>query len=77
MTALTDTVTLANGVEIPSIGTGQISDGGDHRAGNLAAWSALEEIHEAGRSRSIGVSNFTVADRYDRSVAQLSLRCVV
>ncbi len=30
--------------------------------GNLAAWKALEEAHEAGRIRSIGVSNFQQVD---------------
>jgi diketogulonate reductase-like aldo/keto reductase len=36
--------------------------GSDHREGNIAAWRAMEEIHEAGRARSIGVSNFDVDD---------------
>lgn len=36
--------------------------GSDHREGNIAAWKALEEIYEAKRSRSIGVSNFDVND---------------
>jgi diketogulonate reductase-like aldo/keto reductase len=36
--------------------------GSDHREGNIAVWKALEEIYDAGRSRSIGVSNFDVAD---------------
>lgn len=36
--------------------------GTDHRAGNAEAWRAMEEISAAGRSRSIGVSNFSVAD---------------
>ncbi|PPF13178.1 MULTISPECIES: aldo/keto reductase [unclassified Rathayibacter] len=36
--------------------------GSDHREGNIAAWKAMEEILEAGRSRAIGVSNFQVAD---------------
>lgn len=36
--------------------------GSDHRDGNIRAWTALEEIYEAKRSRSIGVSNFSVAD---------------
>ena len=36
--------------------------GGDYAEGNLAAWRALEEAHEAGRIRSIGVSNFLQTD---------------
>ncbi|MDP9830783.1 aldo/keto reductase [Kineosporia succinea] len=36
--------------------------GSDHRVGNVAVWKAMEELHEAGRIRSIGVSNFEVAD---------------
>jgi diketogulonate reductase-like aldo/keto reductase len=36
--------------------------GSDHREGNIAVWRAMEEIYEAKRSRSIGVSNFEVAD---------------
>jgi diketogulonate reductase-like aldo/keto reductase len=36
--------------------------GKDCREGNIAAWRALEEIYQAGRSRSIGVSNFSVDD---------------
>jgi diketogulonate reductase-like aldo/keto reductase len=32
--------------------------GGDYAEGNLAAWRALEEAHEAGKLRAIGVSNF-------------------
>jgi len=36
--------------------------GTDHRAGNAEAWRAMQEIHDAGRARAIGVSNFTVAD---------------
>jgi diketogulonate reductase-like aldo/keto reductase len=36
--------------------------GTDHREGNIAAWKVLNGIHEAGRSRAIGVSNFEVAD---------------
>jgi diketogulonate reductase-like aldo/keto reductase len=38
------------------------SMGSDHREGNIAAWRAMEEIYDAKRSRSIGVSNFNVAD---------------
>lgn len=36
--------------------------GGDYSTGNLAAWQALEEAHQAGRIRSIGVSNFLQTD---------------
>lgn len=36
--------------------------GTDYRDGNVAVWRAMEEIHEAGRARSIGVSNFNVKD---------------
>lgn len=36
--------------------------GGDYSEGNLAAWRALEEAHQAGKLRSIGVSNFLQAD---------------
>ena len=36
--------------------------GKDCREGNIAAWKAMEEIHASGRARSIGVSNFEVAD---------------
>src|SRR5699024_11822313 len=32
--------------------------GGDYAAGNRAAWRALEEAHQAGKIRAIGVSNF-------------------
>ncbi|MGH3626263.1 MAG: aldo/keto reductase, partial [Sciscionella sp.] len=32
--------------------------GGDYAEGNLAAWRALEEAHQAGKIRAIGVSNF-------------------
>ncbi|WP_436736900.1 aldo/keto reductase [Streptomyces sp. BBFR102] len=32
--------------------------GGDYAEGNRAAWRALEEAHQAGKIRSIGVSNF-------------------
>ncbi|WP_291046239.1 aldo/keto reductase [Herbiconiux sp.] len=34
--------------------------GADYTAGNIAAWKVLNGIHEAGRSRAIGVSNFEV-----------------
>ncbi len=33
-----------------------------HFAGNLEAWRALEEFHQAGKIRSIGVSNFEQPD---------------
>ena len=36
--------------------------GGDYAEGNLAAWRALEKAHQAGKIRSIGVSNFLRAD---------------
>lgn len=36
--------------------------GGDYAEGNRAAWRALEEAHQAGKLRSIGVSNFREAD---------------
>jgi diketogulonate reductase-like aldo/keto reductase len=36
--------------------------GGDYSEGNLAAWRALEEAHQAGKIRSIGVSNFLESD---------------
>ncbi|RKR75975.1 aldo/keto reductase [Frondihabitans australicus] len=36
--------------------------GSDHRAGNIEVWKVLEEVYDAKRSRSIGVSNFNVAD---------------
>ncbi|MDQ0028765.1 aldo/keto reductase [Arthrobacter bambusae] len=36
--------------------------GGDYSAGNLAAWQALEEAHQAGKIRAIGVSNFLQTD---------------
>lgn len=36
--------------------------GQDCAAGNLAVWKSLESIHQSGRARAIGVSNFNVAD---------------
>jgi diketogulonate reductase-like aldo/keto reductase len=36
--------------------------GGDYAEGNLRAWRALEEAYEAGKLRSIGVSNFLQDD---------------
>ena len=36
--------------------------GSDHRAGNIEVWKVFEELYEAGRTRSIGVSNFDVDD---------------
>ncbi|MFE5566592.1 aldo/keto reductase [Amycolatopsis japonica] len=36
--------------------------GADYPEGNLAAWRALENAHQAGRIRSIGVSNFLHTD---------------
>lgn len=36
--------------------------GSDHRDGNIAVWGVFEELFGAGRVRSIGVSNFEVAD---------------
>lgn len=36
--------------------------GGDYAEGNRQAWRALEEAHEAGKLRSIGVSNFQQHD---------------
>jgi diketogulonate reductase-like aldo/keto reductase len=36
--------------------------GADYSAGNIESWRAMEEIHDAGRARSIGVSNFEIAD---------------
>jgi diketogulonate reductase-like aldo/keto reductase len=36
--------------------------GGDYAEGNRQAWRALEDAHEAGRIRSIGVSNFQQQD---------------
>ncbi|MGQ4483210.1 aldo/keto reductase [Streptomyces sp. SAS_276] len=36
--------------------------GGDYDEGNREAWRALEEAHQAGKIRSIGVSNFQQQD---------------
>lgn len=36
--------------------------GGDYAEGNRQAWRALEEAHQAGKIRSIGVSNFLSGD---------------
>lgn len=36
--------------------------GGDYAEGNREAWRALEEAYQAGKLRSIGVSNFTQPD---------------
>ena len=36
--------------------------GQDCAAGNKAVWKALETIHQSGRAKAIGVSNFNVAD---------------
>jgi diketogulonate reductase-like aldo/keto reductase len=36
--------------------------GTDHRAGNIEVWKVFEELYAAERTRSIGVSNFDVAD---------------
>ncbi|MCM1943302.1 aldo/keto reductase [Streptomyces sp. G3] len=36
--------------------------GGDYAQGNRAAWLALEEAHQAGKIRAIGVSNFQQHD---------------
>jgi diketogulonate reductase-like aldo/keto reductase len=36
--------------------------GSDHRAGNIEVWKVFEELFAAGRTRSIGVSNFSVED---------------
>ncbi|WP_144764758.1 aldo/keto reductase [Curtobacterium sp. 9128] len=36
--------------------------GSDHRAGNVEVWKVFEELLDAGKTRSIGVSNFVVAD---------------
>jgi diketogulonate reductase-like aldo/keto reductase len=36
--------------------------GTDHTAGNIEVWKVFEELLDAGRTRSIGVSNFEVDD---------------
>ncbi|KRL09625.1 oxidoreductase [Schleiferilactobacillus perolens DSM 12744] len=36
--------------------------GTDHTKGNIAVWSAFEEIYRTGRARTIGISNFAVKD---------------
>ena len=36
--------------------------GQDCAAGNKAVWKALETIHQSGRAKAIGVSNFNVSD---------------
>ena len=36
--------------------------GSDHREGNIAVWKAMEDLFDAGRTRSIGISNFVVDD---------------
>lgn len=36
--------------------------GTDHTAGNIEVWRVFEELYAAGRTRSIGVSNFSVDD---------------
>jgi diketogulonate reductase-like aldo/keto reductase len=36
--------------------------GSDHRTGNIEVWKVFEELYQAGRTRSIGVSNFEVED---------------
>src|SRR3954454_160308 len=40
----------------------EFRQGGHYFEGNLEAWRALEEAHEAGKLRAIGVSNFERAD---------------
>lgn len=39
--------------------------GSDHRDGNVEVWKVFEELYDAGRTKSIGVSNFAVADLED------------
>ncbi len=38
------------------------SIGSDHRDGNVAVWKVFEQLYASGRTRSIGVSNFSVDD---------------
>jgi len=40
----------------------EFREGGHYFEGNLEAWRALEEAHQAGKLRAIGVSNFERAD---------------
>lgn len=40
----------------------EFREGGHFFEGNLLAWRALEEAHEAGKIRAIGLSNFEEAD---------------
>jgi diketogulonate reductase-like aldo/keto reductase len=51
--------------------------GGDYSEGNVHAWRALEEAYQAGKLRSIGVSNFLQADldntiRHGRVIPQVN-----
>jgi diketogulonate reductase-like aldo/keto reductase len=51
--------------------------GGDYSDGNRQAWRALEEAYQAGKLRSIGVSNFLQADldntiRHGRVIPQVN-----
>ena len=39
--------------------------GSDHRAGNIEIWKVFEELYDADKARSIGVSNFVVNDLED------------
>ncbi len=36
--------------------------GSDHTEGNIESWKAMIELHQAGKLRSIGVSNFEIKD---------------
>src|SRR5436309_1757714 len=40
----------------------EFREGGRYFEGNLEAWRAMEEAHQAGKLRAIGVSNFERAD---------------